>query len=97
MAPTASTFSLGPQLTVRGGVSSKGPVHVSGEVIGDIDCSFLLLSPQSILKGNVVADDVIVQGQVTGIVRACRVILQAGVKLKEIYFTTLSLSRKAPS
>ena len=68
---------IGEDLTITGNVSSKGEIQVDGEIQGDINCGSLLLGDKSQVVGNVVAEDVVVRGHVTGSIRGLRVTLQA--------------------
>ena len=73
--PSIST--IGEDLTITGNVTSKGELHLNGQVQGDIHCVALVLGENAQLEGSVVADDVMVRGRLIGSVRALRVTLQA--------------------
>jgi cytoskeletal protein CcmA (bactofilin family) len=67
---------IGEDLTITGNVTSKGALHLDGQVQGDVHCIALVLGEKAQLQGNVVAEDVIVSGRLIGSVRALRVTLQ---------------------
>ena len=51
--PSIST--IGEDLTITGNVTSKGELHLHGQVQGDIRCVSLVLGEKAQLEGNVVA------------------------------------------
>ena len=68
-APESSTLSISTiaeDLTITGNVTSKGELHLHGQVQGDIRCISLVLEEKAQLEGNVVAQDVIVRGRLIG-------------------------------
>jgi cytoskeletal protein CcmA (bactofilin family) len=74
---TLATSTIGEDLTVTGNVISKGEIHVEGHVNGDVRCVSLVLGENSEVRGNVVAEDVVIRGRLVGSVRALSVMLQA--------------------
>jgi cytoskeletal protein CcmA (bactofilin family) len=68
---------IGEDLTIIGNVTSKGELHLNGQIQGDVHCIALVLGENAQLKGGVVAEDVMVRGRVIGSVRALRVMLQS--------------------
>ena len=68
---------IGEDLTITGNVTSKGALHLDGQVQGDVHCVALVLSENGQLEGSVVAEDVMVRGRLIGSVRALRVTLQS--------------------
>jgi cytoskeletal protein CcmA (bactofilin family) len=87
---------IGEDLTITGNVSSKGEIQVDGEIQGDIDCGSLLLGDKSQVAGNVVAEDVVVRGHVTGSIRGLRVTLQAQSHVEgDIFHQSLAIEQGA--
>src|SRR5271169_2861907 len=72
-----SISTIGEDLTITGNVTSRGELHLNGQIQGDVHCVALVLGENAQLKGGVVAEDVIIRGRLTGSVRALRVILQS--------------------
>jgi cytoskeletal protein CcmA (bactofilin family) len=72
-APT----SLGEELVIIGNIASKGDLHLRGQLQGDVHCHNLLVGEAAKIQGNVIAEEVVVQGSVIGAVRASGVVLQA--------------------
>jgi cytoskeletal protein CcmA (bactofilin family) len=73
-APTRSVIDAWLQIT--GNLHSEGEVQVDGQVHGDIRCAHLTVGRDARIAGNITAEEVVVRGQVTGLIRANRVILQ---------------------
>jgi cytoskeletal protein CcmA (bactofilin family) len=65
-----SISTIGEDLTITGNVTSKGKLHLNGQVLGDVHCLALVLGENAQLEGNVVAEDVMVRGRLIGSVRA---------------------------
>ena len=72
-----SISTIGEDLTITGNVTSKGELHLNGQIQGDVQCVSLVLGENAQLKGGVVAEDVLVRGRLIGSVRALRVMLQS--------------------
>jgi cytoskeletal protein CcmA (bactofilin family) len=69
--------TIGEDLQITGNVSSKGEIHLDGEVRGDVSCVALVLGESATLEGNVTAEDVVIRGRLVGSVKALRVTLQS--------------------
>ena len=72
-----SISTIGEDLTIAGNVTSKGKLHLDGQIQGDVRCVALVLGENAQLNGGVVAEDVMVRGRLIGSVRALRVTLQS--------------------
>ena len=96
-APDSSSLSIstiGEDLTITGNVSSKGELHLDGQVQGDIRCVALVVGENAQLEGNVVAEYVIVRGQLKGSVRALTVTLEAKSHVEgDLFHKSLSLEQ----
>ena len=89
-----SISTIGEDLTITGNVTSKGELHLNGQVQGDVHCVALVLGENAQLEGSVVAEEVMVRGRLIGSVRALRVMLQSRLTSKATSFTRVSpLSR----
>lgn len=87
---------ISEDLTVTGNVISKGEVQVDGEVQGDVHCASLVVGDKAQITGNIVAEDVVVRGRVTGSVRGQRVTLQASSQVEgDIYHQSLAIEQGA--
>jgi cytoskeletal protein CcmA (bactofilin family) len=72
-----SISTIGEDLTITGNVTSKGELHLNGQIQGDVHCVALVLGENAQLKGGVVAEDVMIRGRLIGSVRGLRVMLQS--------------------
>ena len=88
--------TIGEDLRITGNVSSKGEIHLDGEVHGDVSCVALVLGESATLEGNVTAEDVVIRGRLVGSVRGLRVTLQAMSHVEgDIYHQSLALEHGA--
>ena len=70
-APTRSVIDA--WLTITGNLQSEGEVQVDGQINGDIRCAHLIVGRDATVNGNITAEEVVVRGKVTGVIRANRV------------------------
>lgn len=88
--------TIGEDLIITGNVSSKGEIHIDGEVKGDVACVALVLGESGRLEGNVIAEDVVIRGRLIGSVRALRVTLQAMCHVEgDVYHQSIALEQGA--
>ena len=87
---------IGEDLTIRGNVTSKGEVQVDGEIEGDIRCGSLLVGDKARVMGGVVAEDVVVRGNIVGSITGLRVTLQGQCHVEgDIFCQTLAIEQGA--
>mgnify|MGYP005835969389 CR=1 FL=1 len=92
MAPSI----IGEDLTVTGNVLSRGEVQVDGQIQGDVHCSSLIVGEKAQITGGIVADDVVVRGQVMGSIRGNRVTLQASSHVEgDVFHKSLAIEQGA--
>ena len=93
-APTRSVIDA--WLTITGNLQSDGEVQVDGQIVGDIRCAHLTVGKDAAIVGNIVAEEVVVRGKVTGVIRANRVILQDSARVdSEIIHKKLAIEEGA--
>src|SRR5262245_65300173 len=93
-APTRSVIDA--WLTITGNLQSEGEVQVDGQINGDIRCAHLVVGKDATVTGNIVAEEVVVRGKVTGVIRANRVILQDSARVEsEIFHKKLAIEEGA--
>ena len=61
---------LSSDLIVKGNLLTAGDIQIEGKVEGDIQAHLLTVGETSEIKGEIIADDVIINGKVIGCVRA---------------------------
>jgi cytoskeletal protein CcmA (bactofilin family) len=92
--PTRSVIDA--WLVIKGNLHSEGEVQVDGQILGDIRCAHLTVGKDAQVAGNIIAEEVVVRGKVTGIIRANRVILQDTAQVEsEIFHKKLSIDEGA--
>ncbi len=93
-APTRSVIDA--WLMITGNLQSEGEVQVDGQIHGDIRCAHLTVGRDALVDGNITAEEVVVRGKVTGVIRANRVILQDSAHVdSEIFHKKLSIEEGA--
>jgi cytoskeletal protein CcmA (bactofilin family) len=81
---------------ITGNVMSKGEIHLDGQVQGDIRCISLILGESARLKGNVIAEDVVIGGRLVGSVQARQVTLQSKSHVEgDLFHQSLAIEQGA--
>ncbi len=92
--PPAS--SLSADLTITGDLKSTGDIVVEGIVDGDISAHLLTVGEGATIRGEVVADDVVVNGRVVGRVRGLKVRLTSSARVEgDIIHKTIAIESGA--
>lgn len=68
---------ISADLLVQGTLTSQGDMQIDGNVEGDIRSVTLMIGNGAIVKGEIVAEEVVVRGRIEGRIRARRVQLDA--------------------
>ncbi len=92
--PPASTLS--PDLHVTGNLRTTGDIQVEGTVEGDIRAHLLTIGESATIKGEVTADDVVVNGRIVGRVRGLKVRLTSTARVEgDIIHKTIAIESGA--
>lgn len=92
--PAASVLSS--DLLITGNLKTTGDIQVEGQVDGDIRAHLLTVGEGATIKGEVVADDVIVNGRVVGRVRGLKVRLTSTARVEgDIIHKTIAIESGA--
>ena len=92
--PPASVLSS--DLTVTGNLKTSGDIQVEGTVEGDIRAHLLTVGEGATIRGECVADDVVVNGRIVGRVRGLNVRLTSTARVEgDIIHKTIAIESGA--
>jgi len=92
--PPASVLSA--DLHVTGNMKTTGDINVEGTVEGDIRAHLLTIGESATIKGEVVADDVVINGRIVGRVRGLKVRLTSTARVEgDIIHKTIAIESGA--
>jgi len=92
--PPASVLSADLQIT--GNIKTTGDVNIEGNVEGDIRAHLLTVGEGATVKGECIADDVVVNGRVIGKVRGLKVRLTSTARVEgDIIHKTIAIESGA--
>lgn len=92
--PPASVLSS--DLHVTGNLKTTGDIQVEGTVEGDIRAHLLTIGEGATIKGEVIADDVVVNGRIVGRVRGLKVRLTSTARVEgDIIHKTIAIESGA--
>ena len=92
--PPASTLSS--DLTITGNLKTTGDIQVEGTVEGDIRAHLLTVGEGATIKGEVIADDVVINGRIIGRVRGLKVRLTSTARVEgDIIHKTIAIESGA--
>ncbi|MCV2880817.1 bactofilin family protein [Actibacterium sp. XHP0104] len=92
--PPASVLSS--DLTVKGNLRTTGDIQVEGTVEGDIRAHMLTVGEGATIRGEIMADDVVVNGRVIGRVRGLKVRLTSTARVEgDIIHKTIAIESGA--
>ncbi len=94
--PKPPASALSPDLIVKGNMKSTGDIVIEGTVEGDIRAHTLVVGESATVKGEVMADDVVVNGRIIGRVRGLKVRLTATARVEgDIVHKTIAIESGA--
>lgn len=92
--PGASVLSS--DLTVVGNLKTTGDIQIEGTVEGDIRAHLLTVGESATIRGEIVADDIVVNGRVIGRVRGLKVRLTSTARVEgDIIHKTIAIESGA--
>lgn len=92
--PPASVLSS--DLTITGNLKTSGDIQVEGVIEGDIRAHLLTVGEGATIKGEVVADDVVINGRIIGRVRGLKVRLTSTARVEgDIIHKTIAIESGA--
>lgn len=87
---------LSSDLTVVGNIRTEGDIQIEGTVEGDIRAHQLVIGESATIRGEIVGDEVVVNGRVVGRVRGLKVRLTATARVEgDIIHKTIAIESGA--
>lgn len=94
--PKPPASELSSDLTITGNLRTTGDIQVEGVIDGDIRAHLLTVGEGATVRGEVVADDVVVNGRVVGRVRGLKVRLTSTARVEgDIIHKTIAIESGA--
>ena len=95
-ASRAGPSIISADVKMKGSVSSQGELDINGHIEGDVRAAALTVGETGGVKGEVIAETVVVRGTVEGTIRARKVQLCSGAKVHgDIYHASLAIEPNA--
>ncbi|MEM8592379.1 MAG: polymer-forming cytoskeletal protein [Pseudomonadota bacterium] len=92
--PPASVLSA--DLMIQGNLRTSGDIQIEGQVEGDIRAHLLTVGEGATVKGECIADDVVVNGRIIGRVRGLKVRLTSSARVEgDIIHKTIAIESGA--
>jgi cytoskeletal protein CcmA (bactofilin family) len=92
--PPASVLSA--DLHIKGNLKTTGDIQIEGQVDGDIRAHLLTIGEGATVKGELVADDVVINGRIIGRVRGLKVRLTSTARVEgDIIHKTIAIESGA--
>ena len=87
---------LSSDLHVTGNLKTTGDIQVEGSIEGDIRAHLLTVGEGATIKGEVIADDVVINGRIVGRVRGLKVRLTSTARVEgDIIHKTIAIESGA--
>ena len=96
MKPKVGPSTLSSDLMIKGDIKTTGDIQVEGEIEGNIHAHLLTVGEGSVVRGEIVADDIVVNGRVIGRVRGLKVRLTSTARVEgDIIHKTIAIESGA--
>ena len=87
---------MSTDLVIKGNIQSTGDIQIEGTVEGDIRAHLLTVGIGATIKGEIIADDVVINGKIIGRVRGLKVRLTSSAKVDgDIIHKTIAIESGA--
>lgn len=96
-APTrAGPSIISADVKIVGGIHSQGELEIFGQIEGDVRASALTVGETGAVRGEVIAESVVVRGTIEGRIRGRKVQLCTGAKVRgDIFHASLAIEPNA--
>ncbi|VAV88465.1 hypothetical protein MNBD_ALPHA06-1698 [hydrothermal vent metagenome] len=96
MSQHSTPSILSGDLAITGSIISEGEIQLDGVVEGDIKANSITIGEKSVIKGEVVAETIIVRGKVSGKIRGRQIQLASTARVEgDITHSSLSMENGA--
>ena len=72
---------LSTDLFIKGNLNTAGDIQIEGSVEGNIKANLLTVGQNAVIKGEIMAEEVVVNGSISGTIKGNRVHLTASAKV----------------
>lgn len=87
---------IGPDLSITGNLESTGEVQIDGELQGDVHAGRIVVGEQAMITGALIADEIVIGGNVQGSIRGNNVTFQAASRIEgDVFHKTLTIEQGA--
>jgi cytoskeletal protein CcmA (bactofilin family) len=87
---------IGADLTITGNLESKGEIQIEGEIQGDVHAARIVIGERARITGSLLANDIIVRGNVAGSIRGNSITLQAASRVEgDVFHRSLAIEEGA--
>ena len=94
--PKAAPSVLSSDLVIKGNLETSGDIQIEGTVEGDIRAHLLTVGEGATVRGEVIADDLVINGRVVGRVRGLKVRLTSTARVEgDIIHKTIAIESGA--
>jgi cytoskeletal protein CcmA (bactofilin family) len=94
--PRTGVSVLSSDLTVVGNLQTSGDIQIDGVVEGDIRAHLVTVGEGATIRGEIIADDLVINGRVVGRVRGLKVRLTATARVEgDIIHKTIAIEAGA--
>lgn len=92
--PAASVLSS--DITVKGDIKSSGDIQIEGAVEGDVRSQVVIVGESATIRGEIVAEEVVVHGRVVGRLRGTKIRLSSTARVEgDIVHKTIAIENGA--
>jgi cytoskeletal protein CcmA (bactofilin family) len=87
---------IGVDLFITGNLETAGEVRIEGEIQGDVRASRIVVSEQAVVTGALIAEEIVIGGNVHGSIRGNNVTFQAASHIEaDVYHRSLAIEQGA--
>jgi cytoskeletal protein CcmA (bactofilin family) len=95
-AANGAASVIGADLTITGNLESRGEIQIEGEVQGDVLAGRIVVGERARITGALIADEIIIRGNVQGSIRGNSVTFQAASRVEgDVFHKSLAIEQGA--